>query len=58
VAQRNDLQIHHYTYYGASVKEKRGQENEKEKIITAFNGEVTSLIPSNPPFAHTNFLME
>jgi hypothetical protein len=44
VAERNDLQIHHYTYYGGSVKEKRGQENEKKEIITGFNGEVASLI--------------
>jgi hypothetical protein len=56
VAQRNGQQIHQY--YGGSGKEKKGQENEKEKIITGFNGEVTSLTPSNPHPAYTNFLME
>jgi hypothetical protein len=37
------------------VKEKRGQENEKEKIITGFNGEVSSLIPLNPALPTLTF---
>jgi hypothetical protein len=40
--ESNDLQIHHNTYYGGSVKQKKGQKNEKEKIITRFIGKVTS----------------
>jgi hypothetical protein len=40
------------------VKKRRGEENEIKKIITGFNGEVTSLMPLNPRLALTDCLMK